>query len=210
VARELGVPCVVGTRTATRDLHDGTTVTVDGTHGRVLSGIVEETAPTVSVAGRRGPAEPMAETTATRIYVNMAMPQSAETVAAQPVDRVGLLRAEFMLTEALSGRHPRDPIAHGEQGNLVDAMVASVGRIAAAFAPRPVVYRATDFRSNEFRGLRRTSGPDGHHLRVGQPGRGRGGQAHRRRRGTTAAVGICAGARSVWSTMNVERHRGWR
>ena len=38
VARELGVPCIVGTRTATRDLHDGTTVTVDGTHGRVLSG----------------------------------------------------------------------------------------------------------------------------------------------------------------------------
>jgi nucleotide-binding universal stress UspA family protein len=41
VARELGVPCVVGTRTATRDLHDGTTVTVDGTHGQVASGRVE-------------------------------------------------------------------------------------------------------------------------------------------------------------------------
>ena len=49
VARELGVPCVVGTRTATRDLHDGTTVTVDGTHGRVLSGRVEE-----APAGLRG------------------------------------------------------------------------------------------------------------------------------------------------------------
>jgi pyruvate, water dikinase len=118
VARELGVPCVVGTRTATRDLHDGTTVTVVGTHGRVLSAVVEEAEPTVSAAERIGPAEPMAETTATRIYVNMAMPESAETVAAQPVDGVGLLRAEFMLTEALSGRHPRDLIAHGEQDNL--------------------------------------------------------------------------------------------
>jgi PEP-utilising enzyme, PEP-binding domain len=58
-----------------------------------------------------------------------------------------------MLTEALSGRHPRDLIAHGEQRKLVDSMVASVGRIAAALAPRPVVYRATDFRTNEFRGL---------------------------------------------------------
>ena len=44
VARELGVPCVVGTRTATRDLHDGTTVTVDGTHGQVVSGRVEASA----------------------------------------------------------------------------------------------------------------------------------------------------------------------
>ena len=80
VARELGVPCVVGTRTATRDLHDGTTVTVDGTHGRVLAGRVEE-APAVSVAERREPAEPQIEVTATRIYVNLAMPDSAEAVA---------------------------------------------------------------------------------------------------------------------------------
>jgi pyruvate, water dikinase len=171
VARELGVPCV-GTRTATRDLHDGTTVTVDGTHGRVLSGRVEDTAPAVSMVQRRGPAEPQIEVTATRIYVNLAMPDSAETVAAQPVDGVGLLRAEFMLTEALSGRHPRDLIAHGEQGNLIDAMVGSVGRIAAAFAPRPVVYRATDFRSNEFRGLRggETYEPVEHNPMIGYRG----------------------------------------
>jgi pyruvate,water dikinase len=152
VARELGVPCVVGTRTATKDLHDGTTVTVDGTHGRVLAGVVESM-PVVSVTGRREPAEPQAEVTGTKVYVNLAMPDTAETVAAQGPDGVGLLRAEFMLTEALGGRHPRDLIAHGEQTVLVDGMVASVGRIAAAFAPRPVVYRATDFRTNEFRGL---------------------------------------------------------
>ncbi|MGX9791156.1 phosphoenolpyruvate synthase [Mycobacterium sp. MMS18-G62] len=153
VARELGVPCIVGTRTGTRDLHDGTTVTVDGAHGRVLAGRVEA-APTVTVSERGAPAEPQIEVTATKIYVNLAMPESAEAVAAQPVDGVGLLRAEFMLTEALGGRHPRDLMAHGEQSALVDGMVASVGRIAAAFAPRPVVYRATDFRTNEFRGLK--------------------------------------------------------
>ena len=153
VARELGVPCIVGTRTGTRDLHDGTTVTVDGAHGRVLSGRVEA-APTVSVSERGALAEPQTEVTATKIYVNLAMPESAQAVAAQQVDGVGLLRAEFMLTEALGGRHPRDLIAHGEQSALVNGMVASVGGIAAAFAPRPVVYRATDFRSNEFRGLK--------------------------------------------------------
>ena len=153
VARELGVPCIVGTRTGTRDLHDGTTVTVDGAHGRVLSGRIEA-APTISVSERRALAEPQTEVTATKIYVNLAMPESAQAVAAQQVDGVGLLRAEFMLTEALGGRHPRDLIAHGEQSALVNGMVASVGGIATAFAPRPVVYRATDFRSNEFRGLK--------------------------------------------------------
>ncbi|WP_422747888.1 phosphoenolpyruvate synthase [Mycobacterium sp. WMMD1722] len=154
VARELGVPCVVGARTATSELHDGTMVTVDGTHGRVLSGVVEA-APAVSAHDRAGAptAAPSAEVTATRVYVNLAMPDNSEAVAALDVDGVGLLRAEFMLTHALGGRHPRDLIAHGEQQSLVDGMVASVGRIASAFAPRPVVYRATDFRTNEFRGL---------------------------------------------------------
>ncbi|BBX71360.1 phosphoenolpyruvate synthase [Mycolicibacterium psychrotolerans] len=152
VARELGVPCVVGTRTATRDLHDGTVATVDGARGEVVSGRVEPK-PTVSVTDRSAAAPVPSEVTGTRVYVNLAMPESAESVAAQPVDGVGLLRAEFMLTEALGGRHPRDLIAHGEQSTLVDKMVASVGRIAAAFGTRPVVYRATDFRSNEFRGL---------------------------------------------------------
>jgi pyruvate, water dikinase len=152
VAREVGVPCIVGARTATTDLRDGTVVTVDGTHGKVHEGRPVATEQTSAVD--RPVAAAAAEVTGTKIYVNLAMPESAERVAAQDVDGVGLLRAEFMLTEALGGRHPRDLMAHGEQRQLVDAMAASVGRIGAAFTPRPVVYRATDFRSNEFRGLR--------------------------------------------------------
>ncbi|MGV9827285.1 MULTISPECIES: phosphoenolpyruvate synthase [unclassified Gordonia (in: high G+C Gram-positive bacteria)] len=152
VARELGVPCIVGAHHATTALVDGTTVTVDGTHGQVLAGA---TAPSpVTTREPEGPAPVAAEVTATRIYVNLAMPDSAEAVAARDVDGVGLLRAEFILTEALGGRHPHDLIARGESDQLVDSLVNSVGRIAAAFDPRPVIYRATDFRSNEFRTLR--------------------------------------------------------
>ena len=151
VARELGVPCIVGARTATTDLTDGMVVTVDGTHGRVLAGRVSGGAQSTPVAA---PVTAVAaEVTATKIYVNLAMPDSAEHVAAQDVDGVGLLRAEFILTDALRNRHPRDLIARGEQETLVDALAAAVGRIAGAFAPRPVIYRATDFRTNEFRGL---------------------------------------------------------
>ncbi|ORV49847.1 phosphoenolpyruvate synthase [Mycolicibacter engbaekii] len=151
VARELGVPCVVGTGRATSVLHDGLRITVDGTRGVVTSG---------AVAARVSAAPPavaattaMTQPTGTKIYVNLAMAEAAETVAGQDVDGVGLLRAEFMLTEALSGRHPRDLIAHGEQGTMIDAMVAALSRIASAFGTRPVIYRTTDFRSNEFRGL---------------------------------------------------------
>ncbi len=154
VARELRIPCIVGARSATTDLVDGTVVTVDGTHGQVRAGSAAR--PTVSVVS--GPsqavARPAAEVTATKIYVNLAMPETAKAVAAQDVDGVGLLRAEFILTDALGGRHPRDLLAHGESDQLVAALVESVGGIASAFAPRPVIYRTTDFRSNEFRKLR--------------------------------------------------------
>jgi pyruvate,water dikinase len=154
VARELGVPCIVGARTATRDLKDGIVVTVDGTHGRVLSGRVEkektggaQTAP-VTVAAVSS------EVTATKIYVNVAMPDKAEQAAELDVDGVGLLRAELILEDALQNRHPRDLIESGEQDSLVESLATAVGRVAAAFAPRPVVYRASDFRTNEFRNLK--------------------------------------------------------
>lgn len=154
VARELGVPCIVGARTATRDLKDGIVVTVDGTHGRVLAGRIDnektggaQTAPVAAAA-------PASEVTATKIYVNVAMPDKAEQAAALDVDGVGLLRAELILEDALHNRHPRDLIAHGEQDSLVDSLATAVGRVAAAFAPRPVVYRASDFRTNEFRNLK--------------------------------------------------------
>ncbi len=152
VARELGVPCIVGARTATKDLKDGAIVTVDGTHGRVLAGRVQEQK-TGGAQTAPAAAAPVAEVTATKIYVNVAMPDKAEAAAELDVDGVGLLRAELILEDALHNRHPRDLIAHGEQDSLVESLANGVGRIAAAFAPRPVVYRASDFRTNEFRNL---------------------------------------------------------
>ncbi|MGW4720964.1 PEP/pyruvate-binding domain-containing protein, partial [Nocardia sp. NPDC004260] len=149
VARELGVPCVVGTRTATTTLTEGAVVTVDGSAGQVHAGRSEP----VHAAPR--PSEPTApaEPTATRVYVNLALPDAAERVAATDVDGVGLLRAETLITQALDGRHPRDLIARGEQDAFIERLSAPLHRITAAFAPRPVIYRATDLRSNEFRDL---------------------------------------------------------
>jgi pyruvate, water dikinase len=156
VSRELGVPCVVGTRMATRVLRDGELVTVDGAQGKVYLG--EQPATEVSVRERPDalaaarPA-PAVEVTGTRVYVNLAIAERAEEVAALPVDGVGLLRAEFLLVDALRGTHPKQLLALGRRGEFVERMSAALGRITRAFQPRPVIYRTTDFRTNEFRGL---------------------------------------------------------
>jgi pyruvate, water dikinase len=156
VSRELGIPAIVGARRATEVLHDGQLVTVDGRSGLVREGIIKpsDTQGAVSVVSTA--AEPPAaqvEPLATRVLVNLAFADRAEQVAALPVDGVGLLRAEFLLTAALEGRHPKALIADGGGREFVDRMAESVLRITRAFAPRPVVYRTTDFRTNEFRKL---------------------------------------------------------
>lgn len=155
VSRELGLPCVVGTRNATTVLRDGEIVTVDGARGEVTEGTLAAQAASglpASSAASAVSATPV-EALGTKIYVNLAMADHAEEVAALPVDGVGLLRAEFMVTEALRGVHPRLLLERGDEQVFIDAMSGSLGRIASAFEPRPVVYRSIDFRTNEFRNL---------------------------------------------------------
>lgn len=145
VAREMGIPAVVGTGRATHILKDGQMVTVDGTNGLVYKGKAALTKKT-SVAS----AEEIK--TATKIYLNLAEPELAEKHAGLPVDGVGLLRAEFML--AGLGEHPQYLIENKQDSRLVSHLADGIETIARAFAPRPVVYRATDFKTNEYRGLK--------------------------------------------------------
>ena len=91
---------------------------------------------------------------ATRILVNIGLVEEAERAASLDVDGVGLLRAELLLTDALGGEHPRRLLDEGRGAEFVATLAEALERIAAAFDPRPVVYRTTDFRSNEFAALR--------------------------------------------------------
>ena len=160
VARELGLPCIVGTHDATRVLVTGTMVTVDGAAGTIRIGRVPprgetpESAPTKA----RGLMTRPTLITATKLYVNLAEPERAEEIAARDVDGVGLLRAEFMMVEALDHMHPRAFLAQHSGDEFVRRMAEGLKTFARAFAPRPVIYRAMDFRSNEFRNL--TGGAD--------------------------------------------------
>ena len=159
VSRELAVPAVVGAREATSRLRDGELVTVDGRRGTVYEGDVRDRLVTPEIAAATAPRTgtaglaPAADALATRLYVNLAFAERAEEVAALPVDGVGLLRAEFLLTDALGGEHPKHLLAEGRADEFAERMAESVLRITRPFAPRPVVYRTTDFRTNEFRKL---------------------------------------------------------
>ncbi|MEW6723180.1 MAG: phosphoenolpyruvate synthase [Candidatus Micrarchaeota archaeon] len=152
VSRELGVPCVVGTGNATATLKDGMDVSVDGSHGIIYEGLVSapEAAAKPGAPAAVQVAAP-APITGTRIYVNLADVDQAEKVSKLPADGIGLLRAEFMIAEI--GQHPRKMLEEGRQQEFVDRLAGDLRKFAAAFYPRPVVYRATDFKTNEYRNL---------------------------------------------------------
>lgn len=155
VSRELGIPCVVGTGSATKELSDGDTVTVDGAKGLVISGEVAAPA-TEAVEKKMAPPSPAqaaaATITATKIYVNLGEPELAEKIAAKSVDGVGLLRAEFMI--AGIGEHPRAMMESGRADEFIDKLASGLKKMAQAFYPRQVIYRATDFKTNEYRNLK--------------------------------------------------------
>ncbi|WP_217914185.1 phosphoenolpyruvate synthase [Miltoncostaea marina] len=154
VARELGVPCVVGAAGATERIRDGEHVVVDATRGRVTAGAAAPSAPSAPARPAPRPAAGGgAAVTGTRVLLNLSEPSRAAAAAALDADGVGLVRAEMMLLEALEGAHPALLIERGMSGRVVDRLADAITAIAGPFAPRPVTYRTHDFRTNEFRGL---------------------------------------------------------
>lgn len=154
VSRELGVPCVVGTGTATAVLKEGMIVTVDGNKGVVYKGKVSAPAEAAQTAADSNPEAFSAGfiPTATKVYVNVAEPDVAEKIASQPIDGVGLLRAEFILSDI--GEHPKAMLKAGKGKEFTQHLANGIERICRTFFPRPVVYRATDFKTNEYKNLK--------------------------------------------------------
>lgn len=148
VSREMGIPCVVGTKDGTKVLKDGNIVTVNGTSGEVFAGANTNVKQVLQVG------KVLQEKnikTATKLYVNLAEPDRALEVSKMNVDGVGLLRAEFMIADI--GIHPKEAIKRHTQHLFIDKMVKKLTVFCEAFSPRQVVYRATDFKTNEYRSL---------------------------------------------------------
>ena len=145
ISRELGIPCVVGTGSATTTLEENVGVTLDGKKGLVYEGIhesKEEAAPTAANV------EAAPIITVTEVKVNVSMPEAAQRAAATGADGVGLLRTEHLMLTA--GIHPGKFIADGRENELIDTIAENVMVVADAFYPKPVWYRTLDAPTDEF------------------------------------------------------------
>jgi len=146
VSRELGVPCVVGTKIATKFFKEGEVVTLNGTTGEIWKGnLIDKNAPVIKK-------QSSTVKTATKIYVNLGEPDLAEMISKRNVDGIGLLRAEFMLANI--GIHPKRIIAEGKEKEYINKLAREMVKFCKSFNPRPVIYRATDFKTNEYRSLK--------------------------------------------------------
>jgi len=154
ISRELGVPCIVGTSSfgqkATETLRDGETITVDAKNGLVyLGGITEFSAPAETTTPVSYESDII---TGTKVLVNMGEPQLSEKVSKLPSDGIGLMREEFIWAEI--GEHPLSLIKSGRGDYFVDKLSSELARVCRDFAPRPVVLRFSDFKSDEYKSLK--------------------------------------------------------
>jgi pyruvate, water dikinase len=166
IARELGIPAVVGCGDASDLLHDGAFVTVscaEGDEGKVYEGLLEAHIERTE----RGALPPIA----TKIMMNVGNPQLAFDFCQLPNAGVGLARLEFIINNNI-GIHPKaildypnvdvqlkkavESVARGHtspKAFFIDKVAEGVATIAAAFWPKPVIVRLSDFKSNEYRKL---------------------------------------------------------
>lgn len=161
VSRELGIPCIVGAKEATKLLEDGMKVTVDATRGVVYKGFVlkekeEKKVDTVS-GGSFGITDEfrrlVAPVTATKIYMNLGEPDLIERYKDLPFDGIGLMRTEFIFTNMI-GAHPMYLVKTGQGDMMVEKLAEGISKVASAIFPRQLTVRLSDFRTNEFRGLK--------------------------------------------------------
>jgi pyruvate,water dikinase len=150
VSRELGVPCVVGTGNATSLLKQGSIVTVDGSNGLVFSGrVLDGNAPATATG-----LEPVGRlATKTKVYMNLGVPEKISDYVGLPFDGIGLMRLEFVIASYIR-EHPLHMLDTGRESEFVDHLAGAMSTVARAIAPRPVVVRFSDFKTNEYRDLK--------------------------------------------------------
>jgi pyruvate,water dikinase len=155
VSRELNIPCIVGTETATQLLKAGQEYTVDSQNGVVYEGIIQQAKePAVAQNGAATVVmQASAPVTATKIYMNLGTPEMIEQYKNLPFEGIGLMRTEFVLASAI-GTHPMVFVDSGKGQEFVDKFADAVATVARAIQPKPVVVRLSDFKTNEYRNLK--------------------------------------------------------
>lgn len=161
VSRELQIPCIVGAKGASETLKEGMEITVDATRGIVYEGLVmqEEKKEAEEKANSNSQGLPadilsqLAPITATKIYMNLGEPSLIKRYKDLPMDGIGLMRTEFIFTNMI-GAHPMYLVKTGQGDLLVEKMSEGIMTVASEIYPKPLVVRLSDFRTNEFRGLK--------------------------------------------------------
>jgi pyruvate,water dikinase len=156
VSRELAIPCIVGTETATKVMVTGKQYTVDSRNGIVYEGFLADAAkPTQQTAAGKAEVVMMgaAPVTATKIYMNLGVPDKINDFLNLPFEGIGLMRTEFILASYI-GEHPMHFVDTGESQRFVDKLADGIAQVARAIQPRPVVVRFSDFKTNEYRELK--------------------------------------------------------
>ena len=158
VSRELGIPCVVGTKSrgksATTTIQTGMQITVDATNGVIYEGVISDLVATPRPA-EAGPgfAVETFPVTGTKIYMNLGDPDLAARYAPLPSDGIGLMREEFIWTTFIH-EHPMYLIEMNQPDRVVNVLADAFRKVAQAMAPRPVTLRFSDFKSSEYRDLK--------------------------------------------------------
>jgi len=167
VSRELGVPAIVGSDDIMKAVHTGQKITVScvvGDEGRVYDGILPFHVETVSLKGIQRPK--------TKIMMNIGNPEVAFSASMIPNDGVGLARMEFIINsyikihpmalihpERVTNKREREEINsltfgyENKRDYFVEKLAYGIGSIVAAFYPKPVVVRLSDFKTNEYASL---------------------------------------------------------
>lgn len=161
VSRELGIPCVVGTKSrsveATGVLKTGQDITIDARNGIIYDGIVADLVkkgtPAAQAAGTAAVDAEYFPPTGTRVLMNLGDPDLADKYASLPCDGIGLMREEFIWTTFIH-EHPLYLIETGRPEKVVDMLAEGISKVCRALAPRPVVLRFSDFKSGEYRNLK--------------------------------------------------------
>lgn len=161
VSRELGIPCIVGAKGASEELKEGMDITVDATRGVVYEGIVLQEEEKEEKEATSAPGAVISEDlinqlspiTATKIYMNLGEPSMIDRYKNLPFDGIGLMRTEFIFSNMI-GAHPMYLVKTGQGQLLIDKMSEGITKVAQEIYPKPIVVRLSDFRTNEFRGLK--------------------------------------------------------
>ncbi|MEM2104385.1 MAG: phosphoenolpyruvate synthase [Candidatus Bathyarchaeia archaeon] len=160
VSRELGIPCVVGAENATKLMVSNKEYTVDARSGVVYEGITSKFEHTPSTIALLPPAATSGRNvyqyvpvTATKIYMNLGIPEKIEDYKDLPFEGIGLMRIEFILTSWI-GEHPLYLIEIGQSQRFVEKLAEGIAVVARTVQPRPVIVRFSDFKTNEYRRLK--------------------------------------------------------